>query len=82
MVTYGKIGTFVHSSVTRTFTVSNVNIDIPMMKQESSRQRVWDFRVKRTGSIPINRMLIGILLALLTHNNSYYTHVMNMSYDV
>ena len=40
--TYGNIGTllFVYRLVSRTCTVSNVNIDIPMIKQESSWQRV------------------------------------------
>ena len=41
MVIYGQIGTFpfVYSLVCRTYTLSNVNIDILMMKQESSWQR-------------------------------------------
>ena len=38
MVTYANIGKFpfVYSSVYQTYTVSNVNIDIPVTKQESS----------------------------------------------
>ena len=42
---YSNIRTFafVYSSVFRTFTVSNVNIDIPVIKQESSWQRVLIF---------------------------------------
>ena len=42
MVTYGNIGTFpfVYSLVSRTYTVSIVNIDIPKSKLESSWQRV------------------------------------------
>ena len=42
MVTYPNIRTFpfVYSLVSRTYTVSNVNIDVLMIKQESSWQRV------------------------------------------
>ena len=42
MVTHGNIGTFpfVYSLVCRSNTVPNVNIDFPMIKQESSWQRV------------------------------------------
>ena len=42
MVRYSNIGIFqfVYSLFSLTYTVSNVNIDIPMIKQESSWQRV------------------------------------------
>ena len=65
IVTYRNIRTFpfVYNLVSRTYIVSNVNIDIPMIKQESSSQSNYDFKVFKKHRF--KGQLITLLLAMV-----------------
>ena len=75
MGTCGNIGTFlfVHSLISRIYTVSNVNIDIPMIKQEILWQQIIRNYRKNVQSF----LLIKIKIYLSKHV-TFFSEVENL----
>ena len=76
MVTHGNIGTFpfVYSLVSRIYTVPNVDIEILMIKQESSWHRIFGTNQKQVSSfLEMKWIYESRRQDLLIENNKYTT---------